>query len=215
MPSASLCSYLRYNVFRVRRNSGHMITKLDFNSDYKLSKDCNYVLHSPLWAGKIQGLHALQWIWLPASLSAPSCGVGTRRLGNDWTGQITYSYKRRLQLKSVWQPEHYSYALLVQAGLRTRWLQTPCCAFTAEVITRARCNLPRGCSALQLHLTPSHRLPANLSGRFSNAGRKQKSARHIERMLCLHPEKATVTFTCIPVHFWSRATTQPYISQCS
>ena len=189
MLSASLCSCLRYNVFQVKRNSDHMVTKLDFNSDYKLSKDCDYALHGPLWAGKIQGLHALQWTWLPACLSAPSCNVGTRSLGNDFTGQITYSYKTRLQLKSVWQPQHYRYALLVQAGLTTRWLQTTCCAFAAEVFTRERCNLPRGCSALQLHLTSSHHLPANLSGRFYNAGRKQKSARHIGWMLCLHPEK--------------------------
>lgn len=137
MLSASLCSYLRYNIFRVKRNSDHMITKLDFNSDYKLSKDCNYALHGPLWAGKIQGLHAFQWTWLPACLSTSSCDIGTQGLGNDFTGQITF------------------------------------------IPTEERCDLPRGCSALQLHLTLSHHLPANLSGRFYNAGRKQKSTRHI------------------------------------
>lgn len=126
---------------------------------------------------------------LSVCLSSPSCSVGTRRLGNDFTGQITYSYKRRLQLKSVWQPQHYGYALLVRAGWRTRWLQTSRCVLTAKVIARERCDLPRGCSALQLHLTSSHRLPANLSGTSYNTGRKQKSARHIGWMLCLHPEK--------------------------
>lgn len=75
-----------------------MITKLDFNSDYKLSKDCNYALQGPLWAGKIQGLHTSQRTWTPACLSALACDVGTWRLGNDLTGQITYSYKRS-QLK--------------------------------------------------------------------------------------------------------------------
>lgn len=119
---------------------------------------------------------------LPACLSAPPCNVGTQRSGNDSTGQITYFCKGRRQLK------HYSSARRVRAGLRTRWLQTPCCALTAEVISGERSNLPYGCSAPQLHLTPSHHLPANLSGRFSSAGRK-KSARHIVWMLRLHPDK--------------------------
>lgn len=156
---------------------------------------------------------------LSVCLSSPSCSVGTRRLGNDFTGQITYSYKRRLQLKSVWQPQHYGYALLVRAGWRTRWLQTSRCVLTAKVIARERCNLPRGCSALQLHLTSSHRLPANLSGTSYNTGRKQKKCQAYRLNAVPAPRetvtKATDTFARIPVHFWSRATTQPYISQCA
>lgn len=45
---ATLCSYLRYNIFWARRNSDHMITNLDFGSDYKLSEDGDDALRSPL-----------------------------------------------------------------------------------------------------------------------------------------------------------------------
>lgn len=106
--------------------------------------------------------------------------------------------QKKIAAESRWQTQHCSYALLVQAGLRSR-LKTPCCAFAAEVITRKRCNLPCGCSTLQLHLTSPYCFPANLSGRFSNVGRKQKIARRIGWMLCLHPEKLSQTLLT-PLH---------------
>lgn len=126
-----------------------------------------------------------------SSTCPPDCSISQHR--HTETGQ-RFHWPDYLFLQNRWQlkclaASAFQLCLLLKAGFSLKLGDSKLCTFMAPSSPEKDAVWPPGCSALPMHLSPSHHLPANLSGGFCNTLRKQKTARHIDCMLCLHPEK--------------------------